>query len=449
MGKSSFPYYKRFMELYVADPSFRLAMEEHPEETLQEYQLPLDARMAVEACSREYGLAIEHTIDPQENPYLIAFSRHNQDVLARYDRRLTESVYRDPRVRTWSSQVLERIRMESRAIRQQQSIHYFPVFFELSDGCSVQCPFCGLSAPKWTADFRYTPEHAALWKEILQILLRYIGPVAGGGTCYYGTEPLDNPDYERFVFDFYEVFGYYPQTTTAIADRYPQRIRALAEAMGEEALRCAAFRFSIRSLGQLKRIHELYTAEELSEVKLLLNNPESLSHYSLSGKCHRLKDHLKKEKCNLRYTISCATGVIVNMVNQTIRFVEPEMPSETYPTGLHIWETISFTCASDFEAGVRYLFEKWVQPQLPRDRKLYLNPCSRWHEKETEVLFLGDAVGCKLKKDGCFEHAVQLVDRERITFEEVCSRLSITADRAVHLSKQFQYLYEKGYLRCL
>lgn len=42
-----------------------------------------------------------------------------------------------------------------------------PLMFELSEGCSVGCPFCGVAAMKLRGVFRYTEEHVALWQETL------------------------------------------------------------------------------------------------------------------------------------------------------------------------------------------------------------------------------------------------------------------------------------------
>jgi len=34
---------------------------------------------------------------------------------------------------------------------------------------------------------------------------------AGRGFCYWGTDPMDNPDYEKFCLDFHEVLGIFPK----------------------------------------------------------------------------------------------------------------------------------------------------------------------------------------------------------------------------------------------
>ena len=68
-----------------------------------------------------------------------------------------------------------------------------------------------------------------MWHDILSFAKEAIGPAAGWGTCYYATEPLDNPDYEKFADAFYDVFGVVPQLTTAAAMRKPERTKAYLE----------------------------------------------------------------------------------------------------------------------------------------------------------------------------------------------------------------------------
>ena len=115
--------------------------------------------------------------------------------------------------------------------RQQISeiIGHCPVAFELSSGCSVGCWFCASAAQRLSGVFEYGKKNSKLWGQILELTFDLLGPAAGTGICYYGTEPFDNPDYERFCDDFHTILGQFPQTTIAAPLRDPECTRSVSQ----------------------------------------------------------------------------------------------------------------------------------------------------------------------------------------------------------------------------
>ena len=80
--------------------------------------------------------------------------------------------------------------------------YFISACFELADGCSGNCLFCCLlDAKSLSAYFCYTPKNQLLWQEILHNTREVLGEIAGSSICYFGTEPFDNPDYEKFITD--------------------------------------------------------------------------------------------------------------------------------------------------------------------------------------------------------------------------------------------------------
>src|SRR5580700_86519 len=89
--------------------------------------------------------------------------------------------------------------------------------------------------------------------------------------CYSGTDPFDNPEYERFIEDFAAVNGCLPYTSTALSVRDPERTRRLIAVSGPNQLR-----FSVLSLGMLTRIHAEFAPEELLLVEIGPRNEGSI-----------------------------------------------------------------------------------------------------------------------------------------------------------------------------
>ncbi len=127
-----------------------------------------------------------------------------------------------------------------------------------------------------------------MWHDILSFAKEAIGPAAGWGTCYYATEPLDNPDYEKFADAFYDVFGVVPQLTTAAAMRKPERTKAYLEKAQGQFRR--VHRFSVLSRDILHRIYDCFTLDELVPVELLPQFDEApASHFAKAGRAREGK----------------------------------------------------------------------------------------------------------------------------------------------------------------
>jgi len=77
-----------------------------------------------------------------------------------------------------------------------------PIAFEISDGCSVGCWFCGISAKKFGGHYEYDERGAANWRATLEAARSVLGDAMMSGFCYWATEPLDHPQYDSFIEDY-------------------------------------------------------------------------------------------------------------------------------------------------------------------------------------------------------------------------------------------------------
>ena len=442
MNDAEYARFKRAAEYYRIDPDFRLRAAEDPAGALKVLSFtPGDPELALQGLA---DVASGCTTGGEANPYIAEFTRRNRAVSGYVARAHSQEAFARGEYFRFADTTRNRCRMESRLIRLHDNIRYFPLCFELSTGCTVQCPFCGLNAQRWQADYRYTPENAALWREVLRSAAELLGPVAGTSPCYLATEPLDNPDYESFLADFYAVTGQLPQTTTAIAERDPERIRRLMRQIGGERLRReASLRFSIRTKAQFYRIAELYTPEELADVELLANNPESTDNYAASG---RARTGGSGKPAGLPYSICCVAGVKVNMTERSLQFLEPEIPDRDFPLGIRVRETLHFDSAADFRRKLAYLMDTWAVGLLPADRPVALNRNCRVKQEDDTILFLGDGVGYRISGNAYTRQAVRLM-------EKGCAPIRIREGTGLPQSLQQAFfallnnLYIRGYLR--
>ena len=441
MNDAEYARFKRAADFYRVDPNFRRHALEDPAGALKVLNLILDdPALVLEGCT---AIAAGSAVN-EENPYAAEYMRRNRAVIEFVAHSHRQEAFSRAGLFRFADTTRNRCRMESRLIRLHDNIRYFPLCFELSLGCSVQCPFCGLDAPRWQADYRYTPENAALWQAVLRNSVELLGPVAGTSPCYLATEPLDNPDYERFLADFTRVTGQLPQTTTAIADRDAKRMHRLMRWIGKDRLRRqAALRFSIRTKAQFFRISEIFSPEDLADVELLPNNPESLNLYAASG---RARSGKSGKPSGPPYSICCIAGVRVNMVERSLRFLEPELPDNDFPLGFQVRETLHFEDAADFRKKLACLMDAWAVGLLPLDRPLTLNRNCRAVPAENAVLFLGDGVGYRISGNAYTLQTLGLLE-EGLTMGQIQREICLPPARQQEFYSLMNQLYIRGYLR--
>ena len=283
----------------------------------------------------------------------------------------------EPHLRAW------RARQDRRCRRQigtsQFSMTQFPLAFELSEGCSVGCPFCGFAAKGLRGIFRYTDENAVLWRETLSRMHALIGDAAGYGLCYYANEPLDNPDYERFLDDWRLEFGVMPQTTTAVSTRDIERTRALLSS--NQVCASYFFRFSVLSPAMRDKLFTAFTPEELAAVIMLPQFPEAPgSNLLVAG-----RNRGQKEADVAGSTIACVSGFIVNMQEKTVRLETPCASDRSHPTGEWVLEKCAFTSAEDLEKQVRRMITLYMPENLDLQRPCGASCDFRLEEKDGEI----------------------------------------------------------------
>ena len=447
-GSAPFAAFKRCVEYFEADPAFRAAFLADGRKAIADLGfggLP-EPDAAAEAVRQ---VCIEEIGGPEDrasisNPYLQAFDDAAETVRETVQNRHAESSFRNRELYVYANRVRNRCRMENATLRRQENVHYYPLCFELGYGCRVQCSFCGLAAPRFEENFRYTEENRSLWRELLKGLRERLGPIAATSACYYATEPFDNPDYERFLGDFEEIMGALPQTTTAVADTEAGRVKAFLSRVGEERLRReAAVRFSVRSLSQFRRIMALYSPEELQDVELLLNNPESLGRYSDSGRT-LLSERIPEEK-RCRYSISCVAGLRVNLARRTLCFVEPMVPDQQYPTGVRTRAEARFDAAAGFFREADRMYAEYAAGFLRPERKITQNPNIRTQTEGSMIRFCGDGISYRISRGYVLERALERLS-EGTSFAKLREALGLLPETAEELYEHLNALYMRGYL---
>ena len=326
------------------------------------------------------------------------------------------------------------------------------VTYELADGCSVGCEFCGLNAGRLKQIFRYTPENAELFKGVLSVCREVFGNAAGYGMMYFATEPLDNPDYELFEDDFYAQFKQRPQITTAVCDRDIERTRAILRRIMDGS--GFSHRFTIRSEEMARKVLDTLSASELLFVELLPQYPEAPAFVPYV-KVGKLKDDSYNEKAtgdaiktnDDSGTIVCIDGFAINFCRKTITVFTPCHESERHPKGIAEKEAVTFDSIEDFKSKLNMLIDKYFVNKLPEGTlQLY---DFLYKDSSDNGEFLKSLSGVALKLDnGYMSFVVDLLSAGSYTKEEIAKRTvekcNVTFEKVYWLLNN---LWKKGFIK--
>jgi radical SAM family RiPP maturation amino acid epimerase len=377
---------KRFMERLTGDEAFRNELASHaadPAPLAARYGIDLDLRQALPLWHRSY-LQFRMSPDIGNWPLAARWNGYMAQMLRHRDMLRDEGCMTDanPRFERWRQRQINRCMSELGG--SASAITHPIIAFELSRGCTVGCWFCGLSAPKFRDYFPYTDENAALWQGMLSQTVSLFGQAARTGFCYWATDPCDNPDYDRFIHDYWKITGALPQTTTAAPLKdiaLTRRILALFDAH-----KTVTNRFSIITLRQLNRVHDAFSPEELMGVELVMQNKESLSCKAFAGRAQERRDRLraagKSDQIALltadHTTIACVSGFLVNMPERSVQLIAPVPASQRWPRGYRIYGESHFTCPDTFRAALVMLMDQHMLDGMPAHQTIRFRPDLRF-----------------------------------------------------------------------
>lgn len=373
---------KRFLECVTGDEEFRTKLAEHIERPIvlaKEHGIDIDPDLLRPLFQREY-LAYRFESGNDRWPLAQKWDQYLREMIAGRDGLLTvgDTEVENPRFHKWRRRQIARVRSE---LGHGASGIVHPVIcYEISKGCTVGCWFCGISAEKFAGYLPYTPENERLWRGMLKGVVQRFGAASQTGFCYWATDPSDNPDYAKFIQAHYEVTGVMPQTTTAAPLKNLPLTREVLSLFDKH--RCIVNRFSILSVGQLRRVHKTFTPEELLGCELVLQNSGALTTKSTAGRAlERRKKHdgassdaavgssnIARHPTGIPDqadgTIACISGFLVKLMERKIELVTPTRAGKRWPDGYRILGSEEFADDEQFGKAIDRLIERCMPESL-------------------------------------------------------------------------------------
>jgi radical SAM family RiPP maturation amino acid epimerase len=370
---------KRLLERWTMDPRFQDAFADDPIAAIASLGLQLTPEQVTPLIDADEAIELNSALAAgKADHYPLSVLRYRafcseKRIHRGESRRRGESS--DKRLAAWRQRQINRCLGELGAGRADAIVHG-PGAFELSTGCTVGCWFCGVAAPKFDHWLPYTPENAELWRGALTVTKEVVGTSIQEAFLYWATDPLDNPDYEKFLVDFHAILGRCPQTTTALGQKDLDRTRDLLRLA--HSLGSYIDRFSIIALNSLNKIHDALTPEEMLRVECVPQNKEAGPRYlkSNAGRARRFAVKKGNELVpeEMSSTIACVSGFLFNMVERTVKLITPCNASQRWPLGYWVVDQGTFDSAGQLRAELERIISAHCRIHLGVDDVVRLRP---------------------------------------------------------------------------
>lgn len=330
---------KRFLEWAVGDPRFRRNFKADPLQAIEKYEIDVD--LGAVTILFDEDLNNNPTLLDNAHPAVKEHFKRTREVDQRRDMVGKQVEPDNDAFARWRSRQINLFSSNHR-INEGFKLHR-PFSIELSKGCSIHCDYCAFNVGRLTDIAKFTHENQKQFRQILFFLSEFFGKAANTGLLYFATEPFDNPDYEQYLQVFHQVFGVIPHTTTAAwfkdIERTKRLIKKIEEKDGER------LRLSVNSLDCLALCMRSFTAKEMENVRLILNNPGAIRVIRKAGRGAHVPGAIEG-------SIACLTGFIFNLSDRTIRLISPRYDLKKYPLGYRTFAKESF---DDIRGILRFL----------------------------------------------------------------------------------------------
>jgi len=446
---------KRLRERFMADKGLRDKIEanlDDPSKIFKEYGFDGDAEALRPIWDLKFAIEKGDEAAYADYPEAQIWKSWFTDLLAhrRMLFELGEMAEINPPFHAWRNRHI--LRNNSDLGKRNESITYPIIAYELCDGCSVGCWFCGISAEKFKGHAPYTEENATLWRGMLKVMVDLFGTAAQTGFCYWATDPMDNPDYPKYAEDHYHITGLFPQMTTAAPLKDVALTREVL-ALGEK-YRCVINRFSILTLKILERVHAEFSADELLAVELVIQGKGSILGKAIAGRAMDHKDRISGDSGDTKVavaehglgTVACVSGFLVNLPHRTVKLVTPCRASKRWPKGYRVYEEARFSTAQEYREVLEGMIARHMPESLPADTPLAFRSDLKFVPGDGFFELKGEVTTHKVKGLSCLGTAAPLIAGGDKTPGDIIARLTEEGTDIFSVTQVLQDLFNLGFI---
>ncbi len=338
---------KRFHDLWRGDADFRQRFLEQPEAALQQWSMPGEASALHAFCVEQNKQGNLQLAGLDEQPGQQAYRAHNKEKRV-WLKNLYAYEFGDHAFSSWRLRQISRFRTQVPDDWADRNPH-IPFVVELTNGCSLSCPFCAGAAKSLDPSIPAFTATQSFFEGLISRLQQKVGLQQAPGVLYFFTEPLDHPEYEQYLAAAADIWGMVPQTTTAAWFRDEGRTRRLMKLT--EGRGMPYNRFSVNSKKRFQQCLKTYSPQDLLHTQLVLNYPEAAGAPLYASGRGRQMDN------TIQGSVACVSGFLVNLPLRRIQLVSPTLELERWPKGYRILEEASIANLKDVELFLQHCHE--------------------------------------------------------------------------------------------
>jgi radical SAM family RiPP maturation amino acid epimerase len=426
---------KRFVEWWIGDAEFRRKFKANHWNTIREYNVEVDPEAVAILCSESNGSS--EPLPENAHPAVRAYN----SLLRATEKNIEETRRRgktsNPSFATWRSRQMARLAGQDHSQDSSRNPHAL-FSIELTKGCSIRCDYCAFDAGPLRAVARFTRENESLFRGILRVFVDFFGEGADIGYLYCATEPLDNPDYEKYLSAFREELGTTPHTTTAAWFRDISRTRRFLNQVEHQGV--SQQRFSINSLEELALCMKTFSARELRDVSLAIHHSGSLSQLASTGRGGRVHGSIDG-------TIACVTGFLLNILEKSVKLISPCVEPKRWPLGYRVFSESHFEEAVDLLDFMRQCQKEIMEKTISHDYVPRLRDDLRITWDEYGQLVLTSRYRRFTVPEGISTELVKAIDGNRTVAQIVNELRRIYPLSAIHCA--IETWWEEGFFEDL
>lgn len=322
-----------------------------------------------------------------------------------------------------------------------KQIVHSPLCVELTKGCSVGCWFCGISADSFEGSSVYT-EKEKVFRAILQDSSKISGHLNLLSFLYWATDPLDCPDYIKYLEAFVEEFGFYPQTTTAQAAKYPDQARKIIEISNSNG-HGTVNRFSILSKGAMYKVMKEFTPLELANTLMVMQQPSSITKKANAGRASEdndVEDDIDREQAYQQSTIACVSGFQINLKTGLCSLISPCEADDEFKDGFITYATTKLTEENNIDS----FFKRYMA--LRENLKLRISPGIKVEFNQTtrQIRAKSRMSNLTTEKGSGQELALKLLNEQPLTYQVLASHLQSEGISVLYVDSAIQDLVTLG-----